>query len=141
MSDPTALRAEARASSMTARTCRQAADDIERRRLLLGQRIEPVMAHHIAEVWNSHAADVSRDVLSRKVAPALWFLGLDLADTVRRLRDEVGELEARADRLLEAAFEAEAAALEPEAIGGPTSIDGGAFDPPIGSSLSTPDAR
>ena len=122
-------------------TCRQVADDIERRRLVLGQRIEPVMGHHNAEVWDSRAADVSRDVLTRKVASGLRFLGLDLADTVRRLRDEVGELQARADVLLEAAVELEAAALDPRTISGPTSIAGGAFDPPIGSSLPTPDVQ
>ena len=141
MSDLTALRAEARTASAAASTCRLLADDIERRRLLLGVRIEPVRRHHTVEVWDSAAADVSRDLLVRQVARALWHLGIDLAHLVRRLLDEAGELEVRAGQLTEAAVELEVTMVEQEAMGVSGSIADRALDPPLGSPVPTSDVR
>lgn len=141
MFDPTGLRDQARTASVTAIGCRLLADDIERRRLLLGQRIEPVRVYHQPEVWDSAAADVSREQLARYISGGLWFVGVDLADTVRRLQDEAVELDGRARRLTETAVELEAVAVERAALDPPGNIADGVLDPPIGSSLPTSDVR
>jgi hypothetical protein len=113
MSDPNALRARARALATAALRCRTLADDIELRRLLLAGRINEVRSRHTPEVWNSSAADASREVVTRHLAPALVHLGVDLATTVRLLRGQGLDLATRSDRLVTEAIELETAMPDP----------------------------
>lgn len=112
MSDPIAIRTRARVLSTTALRCRTLADNIEMRRHLLAARIDAVRARHTAEIWDSNAAAASREVLARQIAPALWYLGVDLATTARLLRDEGDDLAVRSGQLVAEAIELEAATLE-----------------------------
>ena len=113
MSDPNALRARARSLSTAALRCRTLADDIELRRVLLEGRIDEVRSRHTPEVWDSSAADASREVVTRHLAPALVHLGADLATTVRLLRAQGVDLAARSGRLVTEAIELETALLDP----------------------------
>ena len=109
MPDPLTLRADARVAGAAAERCLLLADQIDLRRRLLMERVEPAREAHRPEVWSSRAADWSRDQLNRYVAPALWHISTDLAATAIRLRSMAESLEDQARALLASADEVEAA--------------------------------
>lgn len=120
MTDPTtstvpidiaAVGAEASSAAAGATRCRELAVDVDRRRSLLVSRIDAVRVFHRPEIWESQAADESRAVVERDMAPALGAVGHELGVTARLLREHADVLEARSGLLIATAAEAQAAAI------------------------------
>lgn len=84
---------------LRAERCRSVADVLDRRRVALTDRHEPVVALHHAEVWRGRAATASRTRLRHVIGAALYCLGFDLATTSRALRSEASRLEQEAAAL------------------------------------------
>ena len=84
---------------LRAERCRSVADVLDRRRIALTDRHEPVVALHHAEVWRGRAATASRTRLRHVIGAALYCLGFDLATTSRALRSEASRLEQEATAL------------------------------------------
>jgi len=141
MIDVVTLRGEAVDLAVTADRCRVLADDIDRRRRLLIDRVEPVIIQHRPDVWDSNAADRSRELLSRHGATDLWFLSTDLAEVVYRLRGESEALAGRSARLVAAAEELEASPIARSGPETPDIIAGDALDTPLGAALPAADPR
>jgi hypothetical protein len=116
MSDPGTLRAEAAAATATARRCEELAAEIERGRLASSTRLEEVRARHRPEVWQSSAAESSRAMLERYIAPGLWVMGEHLATTAGLLRERAGDLIARSRSLVASATELESDPARHESI-------------------------
>lgn len=85
--------------ALRADRCRAVADVLDRRRAVLTDRHEPVVALHHAEVWRGRAATASRTRLRHVIGAALYSLGSDLATTSRALRGEASRLEQEAAAL------------------------------------------
>ncbi len=93
-------RSDALVADRRAGHARDLALDIERRRIELQTRLDPVKAGHRREVWASRAAEASRTILVRSVAFEIWNAHDRLLATRVALERRACELdeEARAHR-------------------------------------------
>lgn len=102
--------AEALALDGRAERCRAVARTLETRRAVLTERHRPVVELHREEIWKGRAASVSRQHLQRVTGLSLYYLGVDLAATIRALLDEAASLSMEAAVLRNRAGTAEAEA-------------------------------
>ena len=96
MSASTQLFQEAAVKVLRAERCCSVAEVLDRRRVVLAERHQPVAALHREEVWRGRAATASRHKLCRVIGAALYSLALDLATASRALRGEAFRLEQEA---------------------------------------------
>jgi hypothetical protein len=87
------LRSSALFASRRAHEARLLALDIDFRRLAVGTRIDASVTLHRAEVWNSRAADRSREELQRDVGLLVDRAGQELAATKVALDRMADDLE------------------------------------------------
>lgn len=95
-----------------ASAARELAAAIDQRRLSLANRLEPVVARHLPEVWSSNAAEISRMKLTRMVARDVWASCDNLLEIRTALMGRAEEFDSQALSLTRRAAElSEAAAL------------------------------
>lgn len=127
MTDLSRLRSDAFDAAGSALECRRLADEMELRRLRIAARAEPLLSAHVPEVWDSAAADSSRALLHRYVAPGIDQVSRGLAVVVSHLRDAADSFDRTARELLDTAVRLEALDA-PAATGPDTGVPTGSAD-------------